>query len=221
MVRPATVKESVMRILKCLPPLSLLCVAQLSSAEGGLNVDKLIGYWSATQTRLQISAVVMDTAANTQLAGSWSGRAPMAASLGGDYYFSKSLADAALPPSGLRASTALLIRQPGVSLSEVAWSSRSMTSFGTPGRLAPGYGSSAPYDTASQGYSTLPYLGIGWSDYSLKSGWGFWADIGLVVQNPGSATGLGRTLSGAQGVDELVRELQLAPMIQLGVNYSF
>jgi hypothetical protein len=143
----------------------------------------------------------------------------MAASLGGDYYVSKSLADAALPPSGLRASAALLIRQPGVSLSEVAWSSRAMTSFGAPGRLTAGYG--GPADGIGQGYSTLPYLGIGYSEYSLKSGWGFWADAGLVVQNPGSAIGLGRTLSGAQGVDELMRELRLAPLVQLGVNYSF
>ena len=38
----------------------------------------------------------------------------------------------------------------------------------------------------------MPYLGIGYSDYSLKTGWGFWADIGLVVQSPGGALGMGR-----------------------------
>jgi hypothetical protein len=87
--------------------------------------------------------------------------------------------------------------------------------------LTLGYAGANPYEAAGQGVSALPYVGIGYSDYSLKSGWGFWADIGLVVQNPGSAMGLGRTLSGAQGVDDLMRELQLSPMLQLGVNYAF
>ena len=67
----------------------------------------------------------------------------------------------------------------------------------------------------------MPYLGIGYSDYSLKTGWGFWADIGLVVQSPGNALGVGRVLSGTQGVEELMRELRMAPMVQFGVNYSF
>jgi hypothetical protein len=67
----------------------------------------------------------------------------------------------------------------------------------------------------------MPYLGIGYSDYSLKSGWGFWADIGLVVQSPGGALGMGRVLSGALSVEDLARELRMSPMLQLGVNYSF
>ena len=210
-----------MRILRCLASLSLLCAASLATADRGLKVDNISGFWSATQTQLQINAVVLDTTLGVASANAWAGSAPMAAHLGGDYYFSRDLADPALPRSGFRASGALLIRQPGVSLSELAWSSRSMTSFAAPHRLALGsLGTHAP-DMSGQGFSALPYLGIGYSDYSLKSGWGFWADIGLVVQNPGSAAGLGRTLSGAQGFDELMRELQLSPMLQLGVNYSF
>ena len=210
-----------MRIRQCLTSVGLLCAAGLAAADG-LNVDKISGYWSATQTRLLINAAVLDTTLGMPAAHAWgSNPAPLAASLTGDYYFSKSLADAALPRSGLRASGALLIRQPGVSLSELAWSSRSMASFAAPSRLTLGYAGANPYEASGQGASALPYLGIGYSDFSLKSGWGFWADIGLVVQSPGSALGLGRTLSGAQGVDDLMRELQLSPMLQLGVNYSF
>ncbi len=210
-----------MRVQRCLTFVGLWCAAGLATADG-LNMNKIGGYWSATQTRLQINAVVLDTTLGTPAAHAWgSNPAPLAASLAGDYYFSKSLVDAALPRSGFRASSALLIRQPGVSLSELAWSSRSMASFAAPSRLTLGYAGANPYEVSAQGVSALPYLGIGYSDYSLKSGWGFWADIGLVVQNPGSAMGLGRTLSGAQGVDDLMRELQLSPMLQLGVNYSF
>lgn len=209
-----------MRILQSLSILSLCGAAGLAAAEG-LRVDRIGGYWSAAQTRLQINAVVLDTTLNTPAAQVWAAPAPLAASLGGDYYFSRSPQEAGLPQSGFRASSALLIRQPGVSLSELAWSSRSMASFGGPSRLTLGSLGATAYDTGTQNLSTLPYLGIGYSDYSLKSGWGFWADIGLVVQNPGSALGLGRTLSGSQGVDDLVRELQLSPMVQMGVNYSF
>lgn len=209
-----------MRILRCVGPVALVGAAGLACADG-LNVEKIGGFWSATQTRLQINAVVLDSPLATGAAHSWAAPAPMAATLGGDYYFSKNLVDDRLPRSGFRASSSLLIRQPGVSFSELALSSRSMVSFAAPSRLGPGHPSVNPFDGAVQGVSALPYLGIGYSDYSLKSGWGFWADIGLVVQNPGSAMGLGRTLSGAQGFDDLMRELQLSPMVQLGVNYSF
>jgi hypothetical protein len=126
-----------------------------------------------------------------------------------------------LPRTGFRASSALFIRQPGVSLADVAWSSRSAASFGVPLHLtlpsvAPGLGEPAAYSVTS-----MPYLGVGYTDYSLKSGWGFWADVGLVVQSPGNAAGLGRVLSGTQGVDDLMRELRLTPLLQLGVNYAF
>ncbi len=213
-----------MRILRCLAPVGLLFAACSACAGGGLKVDKISGYWSSAQTRLQINAVMVDPLPAPWLvagAGPAWAAGPMAASVAGDYYFSKDLADDALPHRGFRASSALLIRQPGVSLSEAAWTSRSMASFASPSRVRLGKVDSGAYDAAGQSMSALPYFGIGYSDYSLKSGWGFWADIGLVVQQPSSAMGFGRTLSGSQGVDELVRDLQLAPMLQLGVNYSF
>jgi hypothetical protein len=203
-----------MRILHLSAALALLCTAGLAAAEGGLKVAAAGGFWSDVQTKLRFSAAVMDTAPSL---GGYPTMAvareytPLGASLGGDYYFSKDLA-AGRPPSGFRASGALLIRQPGVSLSDLAWQSRAITSLASPLRLA---------DPGHQGVSAMPYLGIGYSDYSLKTGWGFWADIGLVVQSPGNALGMGRVLSGSQNVDDLVRELRMSPMLQLGVNYSF
>ena len=200
-----------MRISRCLLIPLLLCVGGLASAEGGLKVERLNGYWSATQTQLQINAVVLDS---TVPLSSWAATAPMALSLGSDYYFSRQLLDDLTPRSGFRASGALLIRQPGVSLSELAWSARSI--HRPTAGLATG-----PYDPAAQGLSAMPYLGLGYSEQSLKTGWGFWADIGLVVQSPGQALGVGRVLWGGQSAEDLVRELRLSPMMQLGVNYSF
>ena len=207
-----------MRILRPTMLWALLWVAGAAIADGGLKVGPQGGFWSDVQTQLRVNAVVVETAPpllGYAASTGWSGHAPMAASVGGDYYLSKNLVDAGAPPSGFRASGALLIRQPGVSLSDLAWSSRATTSLA----LRQPYASVA--DPGTQGVSAMPYLGIGYSDYSLKNGWGFWADIGLVVQSPSNALGMTRVMSGTQSLDDLVRELRLSPMLQLGVNYSF
>jgi hypothetical protein len=207
-----------MRILRPTIPWALLWAAGLAVADGGLKVGVPGGFWSEVQTQLRVNAVVLDTAPprlGYTASTDWAGYAPMAVSVGGDYYFSKSLVDDAVPPSGFRASGALLIRQPGVSLSDLAWSSRATGGLA----LRQPYASLA--EPAGQGLSAMPYLGLGYSDYSLKTGWGFWADIGLVVQSPGNALGMTRVMSGTQSLDDLVRELRLSPMLQLGVNYSF
>ncbi len=213
-----------MRILSSAASLALACAAGMAAADTGLKVDGAGGFWSGTQTRLSMHTVRADTTPlrlGYQASIGLSPIAPMGASVSGEYYFSKDLADAKLPRTGFRASGALLIRQPGVSLSDLAWSSRAAASLGTPAIAAlPGL-SHGLADPAADHVSTQPYLGIGYSDVSLKTRWGFWADIGLVVQSPGNALGLGRVLSGTQGVDELMRELRMEPMVQLGVSYSF
>lgn len=204
-----------MRILRLTAPLLLLCAAGFAAADGGLKVGAASGFWSDVQTKLRFSAAVVDS--GTPLAGYpvlsvAKDPVPLGASLGGDYYFSKDLAAGGRAPSGFRASGALLIRQPGVSLSDLAWQTRATTSLAAPQRLS---------DPAGQTVSTMPYLGLGYSEVSLKTGWGFWADIGVVAQSPGNALRMGGVLSGAQSVEDLMRDLRLSPMLQLGVNYSF
>lgn len=215
-----------MQIVRRLLPLSALCVLGVANAQSGLKLEKIGGYWAGGAggaPQLQLNAVVLDAGSprmGSAAEGVWLTPTAPAASLIGDYYFSKDLADAAAPRSGFRASSALMVRAPGVSLSELAWSSRSMASFAAPGRPQLGYQGSGLGQPAHE-LGATPYLGIGYSDYSLKNGWSFWADLGLVVQSPGAVGGLGRTLTGAQGLDELVRELQLSPMLQFGANYAF
>lgn len=68
--------------------------------------------------------------------------------------------------------------------------------------------------------SALPYVGIGYSGLSGRSGWNFSADFGLMALGAGNAVRLGR--SGAyQGLDDLVRELRLTPVLQVGASYAF
>jgi len=54
---------------------------------------------------------------------------------------------------------------------------------------------------------------------SLRGGWGFTADVGLAT---GSGLRTGRDAElGAQGLDELLRELRLRPVLQVGASYAF
>jgi hypothetical protein len=68
---------------------------------------------------------------------------------------------------------------------------------------------------------TMPYLGFGYTGLSARGGWSFSADVGLLAQNPGSAVKFGRVFNGTQNFDEVMRELRLAPVVQLGVSYAF
>lgn len=67
----------------------------------------------------------------------------------------------------------------------------------------------------------VPYLGLGYSSHSMKWGLSFSADFGLMALHPGSALRLGRAFGGGQSVDDLLRDLRLSPVVQLGVSYSF
>lgn len=197
--------------------LALAAVATTAAAADGLKVTSADAFWSGVRANIRLNATL---AAATPPLGlqAWpdAGAQPAGAAIVGDYYFSAAGPDERQPRTGFRASSALLIRQPGVSLSELAWSSRGAASFGIPSRVSLS-SVSAGFADASDRVITQPYLGIGYSGMLPKSGWGYWADIGMVVQNPGGVFGLGR----AQGFDDVLRELRLAPLVQVGVNYSF
>ncbi|WP_140628411.1 hypothetical protein [Methylibium rhizosphaerae] len=76
--------------------------------------------------------------------------------------------------------------------------------------------------------TAIPYLGVGYtgtasaarSADTLRAGsWGFTADVGLMAQN--SRQGLRLGARPQQSFDDFLRDLKLAPMVQLGVSYSF
>ena len=136
----------------------------------------------------------------------------------GDLYMGSSAVGLRAPPSGFRATSGLLVgsrSQP--------WGAAPVLPAGGPGladrRLAGGV-STLPYTAgeAASENATVPYLGFGYSALSAKSGWSFSADLGVMSLNPGGALRLGRS---SQGLDELVRDMRLSPVLQLGVSYSF
>jgi hypothetical protein len=140
------------------------------------------------------------------------------ASLMGDYYFSRPLTG----PNqlgGLRATSGLIFGprsipstgQPGLANgSAFSIASRSF------GRTPMPYGSESASDNA-----TLPYVGIGYTGLSARGGWAFSADLGVVGQGPANAARFGRSGSSGPTLDDLVRDLRMTPLIQLGVSYSF
>ena len=183
-----------------------LLVAAASAAQAGdgagITPSAEQFQWARWQGRVSVGAEPAGLKLNT-------------VSLMGDYYFTGSLLGSRRA-GGFRATSGLLLGprtqswlgQPGLS----AGSAFSITTqaFGQPTAL-PAAGET-PTDTA-----TLPYLGLGYTGLSLRGGWSFNADLGLVARSPGNVVKFGRS----QSLDETVRELRLAPLLQFGVSYSF
>ena len=140
------------------------------------------------------------------------------ASLMGDYYFGRSLTGSGRL-GGFRATSGLIFGPRGV-LSAGQPSQASGNTFSIGSHLLGQ--TPMPYTTDAAGdNATLPYLGFGYTGLAARSGWSFSADLGLVAQSPGNAVRLGRVVSGGQSLDDVVRDMRMAPLLQFGVSYSF
>ena len=195
-------------------------LAVVSGAAIAADVDDLTtpsgqAHWARWQGRLSLGAPPA-----AWRAGATESAAPKltSASVMGDYYFGRSLAGIG-QPGGFRASSGLITGPRGV-LSTGQPGLTAGGSFSTGSRLLGQttalYGAETTADNA-----TLPYLGLGYTGLSVRGGWSFNADLGLVAQSPGNAVRLGRVFGGGQSLDDLVRDLRLAPLLQLGVSYAF
>ena len=86
--------------------------------------------------------------------------------------------------------------------------------------LDAGYGGNIG-SSAADGASTQPYLGLGYSSASMWRSLALSADVGLVAGRAAALGGLGRAVLGSQSKEAAMRDLRLAPVLQLGVQYSF
>ncbi|MBT9489537.1 MAG: hypothetical protein IV093_18675 [Rubrivivax sp.] len=66
-------------------------------------------------------------------------------------------------------------------------------------------GAQADEPAAARDADLWPYIGLGYTGLAPRSGWGFSADLGL----------------GLRGWEGAMRQVDLTPMLQLGVRYSF
>ena len=139
-------------------------------------------------------------------------------SLFGDYYFLQQGIAGAGYSGGLRATGGLIYGPRGAAWSALpAGLSALGGSFST---LQRNFSLANPALGADDGNSSVPYVGVGYTGLqSLRAtggGWGFSADVGLVALQPRSAVRFGQ-----QGLSDSLRDLQLSPLLQLGVSYSF
>jgi len=187
-----------------------------AAAEGpGLTVNSDDLQWPRWQGR---AALQSTPAWGGAVVGSRGAASPNTLGLMGDYYVTPSF----LGPSragGFRATSGLVM---GSRNSSWAVPSPSLGNTGT-GRERRVFGSPAttlvPGDTTGD-TPTVPYLGVGYTGLSARGGWSFSADLGMSL-NAGSAVKLGRVVTGAQSLDDAVRDMRWSPLVQLGVSYSF
>jgi hypothetical protein len=85
-------------------------------------------------------------------------------------------------------------------------------------------------DTASQANQvSVPYAGIGYSTSTsftgerglASSAWSFNIDLGVMALAPRSSVRFGGADPTQTRLDDMLRELRLSPLLQLGVSYSF
>ena len=134
----------------------------------------------------------------------------------GDVYFGQAPAAGKVAFGGFRATSGLVVGSlhtgPGLAGGLASGQRRAPTAWGG---LSGGTG-----DLGGDAV-TVPYVGVGYSNAWPKSGWRVSADLGVLSYSPSNASGIGRVIGGSQSLDDLVRDLRLSPLVQLGVSYSF
>lgn len=194
--------------------LGLLAATPAAWAQGGLRLADATRpqetAWSRWQARLGLAT----TASAIDPGTLWHASAGQ---LLGDYYWSGLRPAGASLSGGFRATGGLLLGQRSLAL-------------GTPTLSAPlGVGltlsriarpSTGLGEVMGEPWSAAPYVGIGYSGISIRGGWGFTADVGLAGATGGLRTRRDATFS-SQGAEDLLRELRLTPVLQVGASYAF
>lgn len=205
-----------MRSIRTLLFLSVaLGLAGPAAAAGeGLKAHADESPWARWQGRLSLATAAPSWRANFS-EGDASGLRISGLTLSGDYYFAAGGALERAGLGGLRATSALIIGPRGQATATLP-----ALGYGAPLERRPGAALAAGVDPAGD-FASLPYLGLGYTGVAARSRWSFSADLGLVALYPGNVGRLGRVVGGNQSFDELLRELRLAPLLQMGVSYSF
>jgi hypothetical protein len=182
-----------------------LAAAASPVAGDGLKVDSdQSDDWSSWQARLALGAP------SRPLFGNPAAVSPMGnALLAGDRYFGWGRVG---DGGGLRATGALLLgpgalalaAPGGVSHGEMLWR---------------GTGSPSLADQEASG--PMPYLGLGYSAWWARAGLGVSADLGLAAQRPGQVVRFGRAMQGSEGLDDVIKAMQLSPVVQVNLSYTF
>jgi hypothetical protein len=201
----------------CLAPaaavalLALLLPAAAAAQSQGLSIDSQAAFGPRLQARIGINASLSPDAGNP----AWQQQAGVVL---GDYYFSDARFGWRGVSGGFRATSGLLLGQRSLALGTPVLTSGQGASLTLSRSLRP-----APLalgEGAHETWSAAPYIGVGYSGLSLRGGWGFTADVGVAMDAGGLRTRRDGALS-PQGLDDLLRELRLRPVLQVGASYAF
>ncbi len=171
------------------------------------------------QARLQLSSLAPSA---LPLSSAWdtgpnNSSRLLSASLLGDYYLTGSGLGGVY--GGLRATGGLMLGSLAQNNASLALGS---SSTGLAQGLTVGQRSLTPWSVereANDPFTSTSYLGIGYSGRSLRGGWGFSADLGLMSGNMSNSLRLGSNR--AQSMEDLLRDLRFKPVLQLGLSYSY
>jgi hypothetical protein len=186
--------------------ISLLAAPAVWAQGQGLTFDEHAPFGPRLQARVGMNT---STPLTDGSSASWHQQAGV---LLGDYYFSRARLGQGQVSSGFRATSGVLLGQRSLALGTPALA-------GSQGMAVTQLRQPLPaLESAAEPWAAVPYIGIGWSGLSVRGGWGVSADLGLAGRS-GSNSGL--RVSGNQSLDDLLRELRISPMVQVGVSYAF
>lgn len=204
------------KVYLCASMACLLMAAPVAPAmaQSGLRIGSDTEHeqtaWPRWQARLGLAtaASALDAGTRWQLS---------AGQLLGDYYWGGLRPAGVSRSGGFRATSGLLLGPRSLALGTPALSSSQGLGMTLSRSLRP---SSGPGESWAEPWSVVPYVGIGYSGISLRGGWGFTADVGLAGTAGGLRTRRDSAL-GTQGVDDILRDLRLTPVLQFGASYAF
>ena len=185
----------------------LLAVPCWAQTNQGLTARSGEWLWPQLQARITLQTTALTLTSPARLGEATAARGVQGGALLGDYVF-------ATPSLGnFRATSGVMLGGPGGA--PVFFSAPSVRLGVTV------FDNGLAASSASESAATVPYVGLGYSSASLWRSLSLSADVGLVAARPAGLGGFGRAVLGTQAMDAAVRDLRLAPVLQLGVRYSF
>lgn len=190
----------------------LLSVTASAQAQSGLRLtgDAQHETWLRWQTRIALASALslIDDGVSAQITGGL---------LFGDYYWSGPPRLGVRAGGGFRTTGGLLLGQgslalgfPGLATAPTVGLEWSRASIRAAANIA-----------SAQSWSVTPYIGIGYSAVALRGSWGFSADLGLAGSRPSGLRTQHDNAFGSQGLTDLLRELRMTPLLQIGASYAF
>ena len=182
----------------------------LAQAADGLVAPPSEALWPQWQARVAVQTAAVSPVTLSSLLQNDGASAPRAAQGGalfGDYYFAQ-------PSFGsFRASGGLMLGSTG--------GAPLLTGLAAPrlGLSVQNLGGAVGVGAETAG--TVPYLGLGFVSAAWRNSLSLTADLGWVAAQPSAIGGVGRAIFGNQGWETALREIRLAPVVQLSVRYAF